>query len=196
MSSKYDNVLVKITSECDGLFLNVRTYQRNVGKSPEIWIPVVRLAELNNVPENCPLDIRCSYSEYVRATKSQGKIALELTWLTLSGDIITKGHRQTIYLNTETIMPGKFLCNTEFRENTIVYERSAHKTVSQMNKEERRAFSKWIRDYDCYHLGRNTIYVYRDWNKDFFFQEEGRWHTCGGINLSRGKRGLKYSMNT
>ena len=173
MSIPYANAVL-VTLIHDGDTIVLTTLSRQYGKSARFLIyrdalaafingdtPVLYDAELNNF-------LRVWYVD-------ADTVSFRITWL--SGFEQVSGHIETLDLPVSILTaalnnePCRYLANQDVHQCPVILKPSAHKMIHHLNRLERRALSKALRDN--WHWSREeTISLYADWNNSFYFQTE------------------------
>ena len=128
-------------------------------------------------------------------------------WLNSTGADQLAGHQESFELPAELLFaaiggnPGIRITNRSVIQCPITIRPSAQRMIKDLNKLERRALSKALRD-NWHWSHAEPINLYADWNDSFYFDSET---ICGGLcrhtDTITGKDGnphqrIKYTVHT
>ena len=134
-----------------------------------------------------------------------GTVSFRITWL--SGSEQVSGHIKTLDLPVSILtaalndVPCRYLVNQDVHQCLVILKPSAHRMIHHLNRLERRALSKALRD-NWHRPREETISLYADWNNSFYFQAETisgglcqHTDTITGKDRKPRKR-IRYSVHT
>lgn len=186
-----NNVLVRINT-AEGNHVRISTFDRDDGHSPAFYISKDKLRELFAAPDGQQmLDYDCG--NWLRAYMERGMVRMEFTWIWHACV-----RRQWVYLDAadlEALIYGRCivrrLSKEPSRQAEITLRESAHALIATLNKRERRALSKALRD--SFQWPGDHVTLSRDWGKDFWFSADG---IHGGLCRSHYNGKITYSVHT
>ncbi len=190
----------------DGNFIALKTLSRRYHCSPRFLMsielarffldgtnPVLYDADLNNF-----LSVY-----YVDA----GTLLFRVYWLQNTGKDQLAGHQESFELPAGMLFeaingnPGKYITNKPAAQCPIIVNTSAQNMIRDLNKPERRALSKALRD-NWHWSHAETINLYKDWNSSFCFVSDTiSGGLCRHVDMITGRDGkprerIRYSVHT
>ena len=176
-----------ITIESTGSFITLKTYDAQHGNSMRMYIDSDKLYHwIDSEAQSSFLDHDCgSFTNMHRMSKE--RISVRLTWLHSIGNGNVNGYIQRFELLADDLM-AVLLTGDRVRKLTALDERirqaqititnGAHRQIRALNKQQRRALSKAMRD--SFRWKDSHICLYADWGNDFAFVEQ---KMSGGLCL-------------
>ena len=176
-----------ITIESTGSFITLKTYDAQHGNSMRMYIDSDKLYHwIDSEALSSFLDHDCgSFTIMHRVNKNT--IEVHLTWLHSIGCDNVNGYVQNFVLHADTLM-GVLLTGDSVRklvalddqprQAKITITNGAHRQIRALNKQQRRALSKAMRD--SFRWRDSYICLYADWGNDFAFVEQ---KMSGGLCL-------------
>ena len=174
------SVLVSLAP--DGNFISLTTLSRRYRCSPRFLMsielaksfldgtnPILYDADLNNFLSVYYIDA--------------DRLLFRVYWLNNTGSDQLAGHQESFELPAEMLFaaiggkPGKRITNRSAFQSPITIRPSAQRMIKDLNKLERRALSKALRD-NWHWSHTEPINLYADWNDSFYFDSET---ICGGL---------------
>ena len=176
-----------VSIESTGSFITLKTYDAAHGNSTRFYIDSDKLYRwIDGEAQNTFLDHDCgSFTIMRRASKDT--ISVRLTWLHAIGRGDVKGYTQEFDLHTDDLMMPlitgdrvRKLVSLEDkpRQANITITNGAHRQIRALDKQQRRALSKALRD--SFYWKDSCLCLYADWGSDFSFVEQ---KMSGGLCL-------------
>ena len=193
-----------VSFQPDGNFITLTTVSRRYGKSQRFLL--LREALFAFINFDAPVLYDADLNSFLRGYYISGDtVTFRITWLT--GSEFVSGRVETFDLPVSVLkavlqeQAVKHLVDQSVMQCRIILKPSAQRLIRQLNRLERRALSKALRDN--FHWSREeTITLYEEWNNNFYFQTET---ICGGLcqhtDTIIGKDGkprqrVRYSVHT
>ena len=176
-----------VTIESTGNFVTLKTYDTLHGNSMRMYIDANKLYHwIDSEAQSAYIDHDCGSFTILRRM-SKETISVRLTWLHAIGGGNVKGYTQEFDLLTDDLMA---VLLTDDRVRTLVslddkpsqaqltITNGAHRQIRALDKHQRRALSKALRD--SFKWKNSCLCLYADWGSDFSFVEQ---KLSGGLCL-------------
>ena len=176
-----------VTIESTGSFVTLKTYDAQHGNSMRMYIDANKLYRWIDIEaQSAFVDHDCGSFTILRRINKE-TIAVRLTWLNAIGGGNVTGYTQEFDLRTDDLMA---VLLTEDRVRTLVsldskprqaqitITNGAHRQIRALDKHQRRALSKAMRD--SFRWKNSSLCLYADWGNDFSFVEQ---KLSGGLCL-------------
>lgn len=198
-----------VAIESTDSFLTLKTFDARHGNSMRMYVFSDKLYHwLDSEAQDNFLDHDCgSFMIMRRIDKEQ--VSVQLTWLHALSNGEVKGYKQSFTLPVDNLMAvlitgdrvRKLVSLDErSRQASITITNGAHRQIHQLDKRQRRALSKALRD--SFYWKDSSLCLYADWGNDFAFVDQ---RMNGGLCLHEsrvvGKNGrmhskLRYQVHT
>ena len=176
-----------VTIESTGSFITLKTYDAQHGNSMRMYIDSDKLYHwIDSEAQSSFLDHDCgSFTIMHRVNKNT--IEVHLTWLHSIGCSNLGGYVQNFVLHTDALMAvlltgdrvRKLVAlDDQPRQANITITNGAHRQIRMLDKQQRRALSKAMRD--SFKWKNSCLCLYADWGNDFAFVEQ---KMIGGLCL-------------
>lgn len=176
-----------ITIESTGSFITLKTYDAQHGNSMRMYIDSDKLYHwIGSEALSSFLDHDCgSFTIMHRVNKNT--IEVHLTWLHSIGYSNLSGYVQNFVLHADALMAvlltgdrvRKLVAlDDQPRQANITITNGAHRQIRALDKQQRRALSKAMRD--SFKWKNSCLCLYADWGNDFSFVEQ---KMSGGLCL-------------
>ncbi len=174
------SVLVSLVP--DGNFIGLTTISRCYRRSPRFLMSIdLTKSFLDGTnPILYDSDLNNFLSVYYVDAET---LLFRVYWLQNTGADQLAGHQESFELPAEMLSaavsgnPGKRITNRSVFQCPITIRPSAQRMIHDLNKLERRALSKALRD-NWHWSHAEPINLYADWNDSFYFDSET---ICGGL---------------
>ena len=176
-----------VTIESTGSFVTLKTYDAQHGSSMRMYIDANKLYRwTDSEAQSAFIDHDCGSFTILRRI-SKEIISVRLTWLHAIGGGNVTGYMQEFDLHTDDLMA---VLLTEDRVRKLVsldgkpcraqitITNGAHRQIRTLDKHQRRALSKAMRD--SFKWKNSSLCLYADWGSDFSFVEQ---KLSGGLCL-------------
>ena len=190
----------------DGSFIVLTTTSRRYGKSRR-FLMSIELAKSfldGTNPVLYDSDLNNFLSVYYVDANT---LLFRVFWLQNTGTDQLSGHQESFELPAGMLFeaingnPGKCITNKPAAQCPIIVNPSAQNMIRDMNKPERRALSKALRD-NWHWSHAETINLYKDWNSSFCFVSDTiSGGLCRHVDMITGRDGkprerIRYSVHT
>jgi len=175
------------TIESTGSFIMFKTYDAAHGNSMRMYIDSDKLYHwLDSEAQNAFLDHDCGSFTIMRRVNKE-IVSVRLTWLHSIGHNDVKGYVQEFSLPADDLMlplitgdrVRKLVAlDDKPRHAQITITNGAHRQIRALDKQQRRALSKALRD--SFYWKDSHLCLYADWGSDFSFVEQ---KISGGLCL-------------
>ena len=195
---------ILVTLSLSDAFVALRTTDRRHGRSHRFLFYRKGLEELLNDPYGLP-HYDSDLNSHAEVWPDGSNLRFVVNWIGCpdeNGEF--RGYRQRfeIPMNlVRSVLDGGDVRlvvsgDTSQHKSTIVIAPSAHRQIARLNARERRAISKCLRD--AFYWGRDTVTLYGECGKDFFFRSDT---ICGGVCLHASPTGAvqpvtRYEIHT
>ena len=165
----------------DGDFIALTTISRQFGKSQRFLLCVDTLNDF--LDGTVPVLYDSDLNSFLRGWYTDAEtIGLRITWLGSTCNDQVSGHIERLDLPVSLLIaamdqPVKYLVHKEAMQCPIKLSPSAQKMVADLDRLERRALSKALRD-NWHWSYPEPVTLYADWNDSFYFHTES---ICGGL---------------
>ena len=176
-----------VTIESTGSFVTVKTYDAQHGNSMRMYIDASKLYHwIDNEAQSAYIDHDCGSFTILRRM-SKEIISVRLTWLYAIGSGNVTGYTQEFDLQTDDVMAVLLTedrvrtlisLDSKPRQAQITITNGAHRQIKTLDKHQRRALSKAMRD--SFRWKNSSLCLYADWGNDFSFVEQ---KLSGGLCL-------------
>ena len=176
-----------VTIESTGSFITLKTYDAQHGNSMRMYIDSDKLYRwIDSEAQSSFLDHDCG-SFTIMHRVSQERVSVRLTWLYSVGGGNLSGHAQNFDLHADDLMTVLLTgdrvrklaaLDERIRQAQITITNGAHRQIRALNKQQRRALSKAMRD--SFKWKNSCLCLYADWGNDFAFVEQ---KMIGGLCL-------------
>lgn len=176
-----------VTIESTGSFVTLKTYDAQQGNSMRMYIDASKLYHwIDNEAQSAYIDHDCGSFTILRRM-SKEIISVRLTWLYAIGSGNVTGYTQEFDLQTDDVMAVLLTedrvrtlisLDSKPRQAQITITNGAHRQIRTLDKQQRRALSKAMRD--SFKWKNSSLCLYADWGCDFSFVEQ---KLSGGLCL-------------
>ena len=176
-----------VTIESTGSFVTLKTYDAQHGNSMRMYIDASKLYHwIDNEAQSAYIDHDCG-SFTILCRMSKEIISVRLTWLYAIGSGNVTGYTQEFDLQTDDVMAVLLTedrvrtlisLDSKPRQAQITITNGAHRQIKTLDKHQRRALSKAMRD--SFRWKNSSLCLYADWGNDFSFVEQ---KLSGGLCL-------------
>lgn len=176
-----------VTIESTGSFITLKTYDAQHGNSMRMYIESDTLYRwIDCEAQTAFLDHDCGSFMILRRI-SKETISVRLTWLHAIGGSNVKGYTQEFDLQADDLMAVLLTgdrvrtlvsLDDKPRQAQIMITNGAHRQIRALDKHQRRALSKAMRD--SFKWKNSCLCLYADWGSDFSFVEQ---KMSGGLCL-------------
>lgn len=176
-----------VTIESTGSFITLKTYDAQHGNSMRMYIDSNKLYRwIDSEAQSVFLNHDCGSFTILRRI-SKETISVRLTWLHTIGCGNVKGYTQDFDFHDDDLMAVLLTGDRvrklaalegKSRQAQITITNGAHRQIRALNKQQRRALSKAMRD--SFRWKDSHICLYADWGNDFAFVEQ---KMSGGLCL-------------
>lgn len=176
-----------VTIESTDIFVTLKTYDALHGSSMRMYIDANKLYRwIDSEAKSAFIDHDCGSFTILRRMNKK-IISVRLTWLHAIGGGNVEGYTQEFDLLTDDLMAilltedrvRKLVSlGDNHRQAQITVTNGAHRQVRALDKHQRRALSKALRD--SFKWKNSCLCLYADWGSDFSFVEQ---KLSGGLCL-------------
>ena len=168
-----------VTIESTDIFVTLKTYDALHGSSMRMYIDANKLYHwIDSEAQSAYIDHDCGSFTILRRM-SKEIISVRLTWLNAIGDGNVTGYTQEFDLQTDDVM-AVLLAEDRVRtlvsldsklcQAQITITNGAHRQIKTLDKHQRRALSKAMRD--SFKWKNSSLCLYADWGNDFSFVDQ------------------------
>ena len=186
MNSYYGHHAI-VTLSSTGEFITLRTYDTQHGSSMRMYLSSDKIYRwIDSEAQSAYPDHDCGSFTIMRRV-SKTCISIQLTWLHSAGVGNVKGYVQCFDIAADDLMAVLITgnrvrklvsLNGRPRQAQITITNGAHRQIRALNKHQRRALSKAMRD--SFKWKDSCLCLYADWGSDFSFVEQ---KLSGGLCL-------------